>query len=156
MALYLFVFLANVKPGNRTLATGRLVQAREHVHRRGLTCTIGSQEPENLSSLHGKGYIVNGMEGTKDFYQVFHLNDESGWVLHCHNRWDGLFLDGGRIKDMGKLCQDVLWLSNTLHLSLVKKGYPLTTSHFIQIGCRCHDGDASFFQQPQHFPKFLS
>ncbi len=45
------------------------------MHRRRLTCTVGTQKSEYLAPFYTERDVVNCMEIAKGFYQMFYFND---------------------------------------------------------------------------------
>ena len=58
-----------------TRSTGGLIQTCQHMHRRRLTCTVGTQKSEYLAPFYTERDVVNCMEIAKGFYQMFYFND---------------------------------------------------------------------------------
>ena len=75
MLLYLLILGAYVIAYHPARAAGRLVQSSEHVHRRCLACTVGTEETEYLAALHRETDVVNSMETAECLDKVLHFDD---------------------------------------------------------------------------------
>ena len=68
------------------------------------------------------------MERAKGFYQMFHLYDIIVFYFCIF-----LVLNSWRVKDTGKLGEDIIRSADAAHLSLVQKSDALTTAYLIEI-----------------------
>ena len=141
MALNLLILRADVKTYHPTRSAGGLIQTCQHVHSCRLAGTVGSQESEYLASLNTERDVVYGMEITKGFHQMLHLNDvvrlftlifSLGFAaLLCKELFTLIY--AWRIEDAGKLGEDIIGSANTAHLPLVQKSDALATTHLVEI-----------------------
>ena len=147
MALDLFILRTDVIPHHASRTARRLVQACQHVHGGGLSCTVGTKETEDFPSLHCKRDVVNSTERAKRFHQVLHLDDK---LLSCPPM-EGF--KGGRIENIFELIQYPLWRVDATNPTLVEKRHTPTTAHFIEIRCAHHHRDATLLVYlQQHLP----
>ena len=149
--LDLLVLCADVVTADAPRARRRLVQSRQHVHRRSLARAVGSQKAEYLALLYRKRYVVNSVEVAKGLHQVRDLDNVLRLdIVRCY------LIDAWGIEDVFKAVEDDLWRIGAAYLPLVQKRHTLTTTHLVEIRRRGHNRNAALFQRGEHLPELLA
>ena len=66
--------VADIAPVEADLAAGRLLDARDHVHRGGLAAARRTQQRHELLVVYGQGEIVDGRHRTEDLRQIYQID----------------------------------------------------------------------------------
>ena len=150
MPLYLLMFRADVEASHGPRSGRRLVESGEDVHGGGLTGPVSSEESKDFSPAYGKTDIVDGTERPESLYQMSHLDDVSAdGACRCRA------IDGRRVEDVLEVFQYRFRTTNAQHPAFVEESHPVAAPHLVEIGGRCHNGDASAAQLLEHVPELL-